>query len=86
MDKLSVVCQIVWGGNKDVVHIDDYFACQDKVFKYGVHHRLEGTGGIGESEEHDCRFEESSVCFKSGLPLIPFFDPYIIEPFSDVDL
>ena len=85
MDKLSVVCQVVWGGNEDVVHVDNHFACQDKVLKYGVHHRLESTGGIGESKEHNCWFKESSVCFESGFPLISFFDLYVIEPFSDVD-
>ena len=85
MDELLVVRQVIWGGDEDVIQVDNYLACQDKVFKYGVHHRLEGTGGIGESEEHDGRFEESSVCFESGFPLVSFFDMYVIEPFSDVD-
>ena len=44
------------------------------------------TGGIGESEEHDCQFEESPIRLEGSFPLVSFFDPYVIEPFSNVDL
>src|ERR1700761_6834356 len=51
-----------------------------------VHHCLEGRWGIGETEEHDSRFIEPSVCFEGSLPLVPFLDLYIVIPPSDIQL
>jgi hypothetical protein len=66
------------GVDKDIVHIDDYPSVPDFLLKYGVHHGLEGGGGVGETEEHYGRFKESFVGDESCFPLVSVFDPYVV--------
>ncbi|EGO00511.1 hypothetical protein SERLA73DRAFT_33629, partial [Serpula lacrymans var. lacrymans S7.3] len=48
------------------------------VSEKSVHHCLKGGWGVRESEEHNQRFEQSSVSSEGGLVLISFFDSNII--------
>jgi hypothetical protein len=72
--------------DKDVVHINCYISFIDEVTEYVVHHGLEGGRGVGESEEHHHWFEESSVCFECGLPLVAIVDADVIVPPVDIKL
>ncbi|SRR6266542_1770351 len=58
----------------------------DEFVEDVVHHRLEGGRAIGETEEHNERFEEASVHSKCSLPLVTFLDANIVEPPSNVEL
>ena len=51
-----------------------------------VHHGLKGGWGVGEAEEHNHRFEESSICFEGGLPLVAIADSNIVVSPSDIKL
>src|SRR6266511_5025912 len=57
----------------------------DEFVEDVVHHRLEGGRAIGETEEHNERFEEASVHSKCSLPLVTFLDANIVEPPSNVN-
>ena len=39
---------------------------------------LEGSGGVGETEEHDSRFKEAFVGDESGFPLVSILDMDIV--------
>ena len=58
----------------------------DEVLEDIIHHGLECHWTVGESKEHDKRFEEATVCVKCSLPLITILYPYIFEPPSHVQL
>ena len=47
---------------------------------------LESGGGVGETEEHHCRFKESFVGNEGSFPLMPIFDLDIIVSPLDVEL
>jgi hypothetical protein len=51
-----------------------------------VHHGLEGGWGVGEAEKHHHRFEQSSVCFECGLPLVAVAYVDVVIPPSDIQL
>ena len=51
----------------------------DEVLEDIVHHGLECCWTVGESEEHDKRFKEATVCAKGSLPLITILYPHIVE-------
>jgi hypothetical protein len=42
---------------------------------------LEGGWRVGETKENHCWFIQASVGDKCSLPLISFFDPYIVVSF-----
>ena len=73
-----------FGENHDVVNVDDYDVFH--VSKYLVHHGLECSRGVAESEEHDCGFVGSSMANESGLPFITFLNPYIVVSPTEVYL
>src|SRR6202453_4027821 len=64
--------------DKDVVHVDNDMSLVYEVFQDGIHHRFERGGGIGESEEHDCRFEAASVSSEGSFPFVSLFDSKIV--------
>src|SRR5882724_5666437 len=72
--------------DEDVVHIDGHYSLVDEFFENVVHHRLECGGTVHEAEEHDQRFEKASVCLKSSLLLVSFFDPNVVVPPANVQL
>src|SRR5882672_11020364 len=53
---------------------DNLIHCQptlsDLVLEYGIHHSLEGGGGIGEAEEHDHRLVQPFVRDEGSFPLV----------------
>jgi hypothetical protein len=52
--------------------------------KYIIHHGLESSWGIGETEEHDKGFKKSTIGAKSGFVFISFFDPNIVVAPSNI--
>ena len=58
----------------------------DEVLEDIIHHGLECCWTVGESEEHDKRFKEATVCAKGSLPLIATLYPHIVEPPLHVQL
>lgn len=49
-----------------------------------IHHCLEGGRGVSQSEEHDRRFEQSSVSLECRLPFVPFLDTDVVVTPSNV--
>ena len=47
----------VWGVDEEVIHVDDEPSFSDHITERVIHELLEGSRGVGESEEHDGRFE-----------------------------
>ena len=76
----------IWGGDEEVVHVDDEPSFGDHVPEGVIHESLERGGGVAKAEEHDCWFEESFVCDECRLPLVAVFDAYIVVPPSNVKL
>src|SRR6266702_3349455 len=77
-------------GDTDIVHIDSYcgsewFVLEDNITIDEVHHRLEGRWGVGETEVHHRRFEESVSGFKCCLVFVSITNSYVIIPPSDVE-
>ncbi|ETW76936.1 hypothetical protein HETIRDRAFT_329022, partial [Heterobasidion irregulare TC 32-1] len=70
---LNVLCH-VFGEDEDVVHIYSYFSGCDEFSEDHVHHGLE----VGEAEEHHRRFVGTQRSDESCLPLVAFFDSYIV--------
>ena len=58
----------------------------DEVLKDFIHHGLECSRAVCESEEHDQGFKESIIGVKSCLPLIPLFDANIVITPPDIEL
>ena len=71
--------------NCHVVHINREPTLGHFVRKDGIHHRLEGSRGVREAEEHDRWFEQSLVRDKRGFPLVAISDSDIVVPPSDVE-
>src|SRR6202453_1446403 len=77
IDDLSVFLEIL-SEDEDIIHVDDNVSLVNEVLQDGVHHSLERSGGIGESEEHDCQFKAASICSEGGFPFVSFFDSKIV--------
>src|ERR1700677_1918561 len=77
IDDSSVFLEIL-SEDEDIVHVDDDMSLVNEVLQNGVHHSLERSGGIGESEEHDRRFKAASICSKGSFPFVSFFDAKIV--------
>ena len=67
-----------FGEDEDVVQVHAYMPLHDEVLKDFVHHGLECSRAVCESEEHDQGFEESMIGVKCCLPLITFLDANIV--------
>jgi hypothetical protein len=67
-----------FSGDDNVIHVDEYYPSVDKIFELFVHHGLKGGWGVAQAKKHNIAFKESTVCFEGGLPLVPFFDAYVI--------
>lgn len=72
--------------DEDVVQVDGYLSFGDEIREYGVHEGLESSGGVGETEEHDLRFEETLVGGESSFPFIAFLDSDVVVTPSYVEL
>jgi hypothetical protein len=51
-----------------------------------VHHRLEGGRAVRQTKEHDKGFEKTSIGAESGLPLVAFVNPNVVETPTYVQL
>ena len=63
---------------QDIIHVNHHVTSINEVFEDVIHHGLEGGWTIGEAEEHEQRFEETSIRSESSFPLISHFDSYIV--------
>ena len=73
-----------FGEDHDVVNVDEH-----DVFHVGenlIHHGLECSQRVAESEEHDNGLIGSLVANERGFPFISFFDPYVVVSPSKVYL
>src|SRR5260221_7620063 len=68
-----------------VVHIEVEVAFSNFFFELIVHHCLEGTRGVGQSEEHNCGFKQSVAGFEGGFPLVTFFNTNIIVAPANIE-
>ena len=73
-------------GDEKVIHVDDELSFSDHVPEGIIHDSLERGRGVAETEEHNHRFKESSVCDESHLPLVAIFDMNIVVPPLNVKL
>jgi hypothetical protein len=72
--------------HKDIVHVNSIVSRVDLFLEGVIHKALEGCRGIAESEEHYYWFEESSLGFEGGFPLIFFNNGTIVVSPSYVEL
>ena len=72
--------------DEEIVHVDDEPSLGNHIAEGVVHETLEGGGGVGEPEEHHCRFEQSLVSNNGRFPLVTVFDSYVVVSPSDVEL
>ncbi len=77
--------------NADVVHVYSYssplkFVFEDGVLEDIVHHGLKSCRRVGESEVHDCGFEETIPRFECCFPLVSFLDSYVVVSPSNIQL
>ena len=68
----------VGGVDEEIIHVDYEPSFGNHVAEGVVHESLEGSGGVGEAEEHYGGFEESFVGDEGCLPLMTVFDSYIV--------
>ena len=68
----------IGGVDKEVIHVNNEPSFCNHITKGVIHELLEGGRGVGETEEHYSRFEESLMSDKSGFPLVSVFDLDIV--------
>src|SRR5713226_4113124 len=61
-----------------VIHIYGKPPLGDLLAKDHVHHHLEGSRGVGESEEHNRWFEEAFGGKESRFPFVTLLDTYVV--------
>ena len=61
-----------------IVHIDRHPSLGDFSAEDHIHHHLKGGRGIGQSKEHDCRFEEPFWGKERRFPFVSLFDTDIV--------
>ena len=75
----------VGGVDKEIIHIDDKPSFGNHVVEEVVHEALEGSGRVGESEEHHGGFEKSFMGDEGCFPLVTVLDSYIVLPPLNVE-
>ena len=68
----------VGGVDKEVILIDDEPSFSNHVVEGVIHEAMEGSGGVGEPEEHYGGFKESFMGDKGCFPLVTIFDLYVV--------
>ena len=76
----------IGGVDKEVIHVNDEPSFGDHISEGVIHKMLEGGRGVGETEEHYGRFEESFMSDESSFPLMSIFDSDIVISPSDIEL
>src|SRR5260370_38784672 len=69
-----------------VVHINGHPSLCDLSMEDHVHHHLKGGWRVGESEEHNWRFEESLGSKKCCFPFVSFSNVDIVVSRPTVEL
>ncbi len=69
-----------------VVHVNGHPSLCDLPMEDHVHHHLKGGWRVGESEEHNCRFEESFRSKECHFPFISFLNADVVVSPSYVEL
>ncbi len=72
--------------DEDVVQVDHNYTFCNELFKDVVHHCLEGSQAVCETEEHNEWFEQSAVCSEGSLPFVTFLDADIVEAPPNIQL
>ena len=72
--------------DEDIIKVYHHYSFGDQFLENPIHHGLEGSRTIGQSEEHDKRFIKSPISPKSHFPLISIFHPDVIEAPADIKL
>src|SRR5258708_4116129 len=62
----------------EVVHVNGHPPLSDFSTEDHIHHHLEGSGGVGQPEEHDRRFEEAFWGKERRFPFVSLFDADIV--------
>ena len=70
----------VGGVDEGIVHIDDKSSFGNHVAEGVIHEALEGSGGVGEPEEHYSGFKKSFMGDEGCFPLVTVLDLYIVVP------
>ena len=74
------------GEDEDIVKVDDHNPLHDEIMKDVIHHRLKGGRAVGEAKEHNERLKKTPVGPKGCLPLVPFLDPDVVIPPTNIKL
>jgi hypothetical protein len=69
---------VIWGEDKEVVHVNDKPSFGNHVLEGIIHESLEGGRRVVYSKEHDGGFEESFMSNEGAFPLVAFFDADIV--------
>ena len=75
----------VWGGDEEVVHVDDEPSFSDHVSERVVHESLEHGRGVAKAEEHDGWLEEPLMHNESHLPLVTILDADIVVSPTNIE-
>ncbi|KAG6875211.1 hypothetical protein C0993_010336 [Termitomyces sp. T159_Od127] len=70
--------------DEDVVKIYAHYTLRDEVLEDVIHHCLESGWTVGESEEHDEGFKQSTIGPEGSLPLVSFLNAHIVVAPPDV--
>ncbi len=62
-----------------ILHVANGFIAINKGAENVIHHHLEGSQQVAQSNEHDEQLEESSVHGEGCLPFISFLQSDIVE-------
>ena len=74
------------GGDENVIHIDEYKSCINKILEEFVHHRLEHCRGVGKTKEHHQRLKHSFVHLEGSFPFVTFLDSNVVISPSHIKL
>ncbi|KAG6859862.1 hypothetical protein C0993_003367 [Termitomyces sp. T159_Od127] len=70
--------------DEDVIKVYAHYTLHDEVSEDVIHHCLESGWTVGESEEHDKGFKQSTIGLEGSLPLISFLNVHIVVAPPDV--
>ena len=76
----------IWRGDKKVIHVDDEPSFSDHILERIVHEPLEHSGGVAQTEEHNCGFKESFVSDEGHLPLVAILYANVVVSQTNVKL
>src|ERR1700761_2154808 len=89
-DSGSMIGIVGAGSYGDIIHVDANRGTKEFVLSYDgtkdmIHHGLESSWQVCETEEHDGRFVQAVACFKRCLVFISLLDAYVVIPPLNVE-